>query len=455
MELNNVEIERGEGGIATLRIEVAPATVQEMRQRVMKEYSKRLRVPGFRPGHVPAAIVRRQVGDEAIAQAVSDELVPQAYQKAIEQTKIQPLDRAQVDELTFEAFDGEQPLSFTAKVTIRPEMTLPEYKGIEAKQPRVEVTDDDVEKGLEELKQQRAHLHDVEGRGAQNGDILNAELRVFMDGEERGDTPGQLRGFVLGESGFVPAIDEHIVGQNLDEERRFPVSYPEDFRDEELAGKEAEFALKVTSHKERHLPELTDEFAQTLGLEDMAAVRERMREAILEGRTNESVDYVRGEIMKQLVEGTSFDVPVSLLDNRVQLRVQNVERELQMRGGTLEDYLNAVGKSQGEFEEELRDDVEREMKQELILDEIGQREELVASPEELEAHYYQVAQAMQQPIEEVAKRLDVEQARASIVQRKAMDFLVENAKIEEGEPLPTEVELEDDEVVEVQGDVPA
>ena len=187
MELNNVQVERGEGGIATLRIEVAPATVQEMRQRVMKEYSKRLRVPGFRPGHVPAAIVRRQVGDEAIAQAVSDELVPQAYQKAIEQTKIQPLDRAQVDELTFEAFDGEQPLSFTAKVTIRPEMTLPEYKGIEAKQPRVEVTDDDVEKGLEELKQQRAHLHDVEGRGAQNGDVLNAELRVFMDGEERGE----------------------------------------------------------------------------------------------------------------------------------------------------------------------------------------------------------------------------------------------------------------------------
>ena len=124
-----------------------------------------------------------------------------------------------------------------------------------------------------------------------------------------------------------------------------------------------------------------------------------------------------------------------------------------MRGGTLEDYLNAIDKSQGEFEEGLRDDVENEMKQELVLDEIAQRENIEASQEELEAHYYQVAQAMQQPIEEVVKRLDIEQARSSILQRKAMDFLVEHAVITEGDPLPTEVEEE--EVVKVEGDVPA
>lgn len=453
MELNNVQVERGEGGQVTLSIEVAPGTVKAARERVIKDLSRRLRVPGFRPGHIPTAIVRRQVGDEAIAQNVSDQIVPEAYQAALQETGLQPLDRAQVDELSFDALSGDEPLTFTARVIVRPEMEI-EYSNLKATQPRVEVTDDDVEKGLEELRRQRAHLYDIEGRGAQNGDILNAELRVFMDGEERGDEPGRLRGFVLGEGGFVPPIDEHLVGANLDEERRFEVTYPEDFKDADLAGKSAEFLVKITALKESHQAELTDEFAQTLGMEDMAAVRERMRGAIQEGRERESEEFVRAELLRQLVESTSFDVPPSLAEDRSQRRVQNVEAELAQRGGTLEDYLKAIGKTREEFEADVRSEVESEMKQELILDEIAQREGIEATQEELESYYYQAAQAMQQPVEKVVERLDVEQARASILQQKALMWLVENSDIEEGEPLPIEADETEDEVASVSANEP-
>jgi trigger factor len=295
-----------------------------------------------------------------------------------------------------------------------------------------------VESGLEELRRQRATLQDIEGRGAQNGDVLNAELQVFMDGESKGEEPGNLRGFVLGESGFVPSIDEHLLGATLDEERRFPVSYPEDFRDEELAGKSAEFAVKITALKERVLPELTDEFAQTLGLEDMTAVREKMREAIEQGRTTDSQNAVRQEIVGKLVEGTTFEVPTALLERRAQVRVQNVEGELQGRGGTLDEYLKASGKTREEFEADVRAEIEIEMKQELVLDEIAQRENIKAQPDEIENHYYQVAQAMGQPVEKIVERLDIEQARASIQQRKALDWLLAHAQITEGEPLKDE-----------------
>lgn len=436
MELTNVQIERGEGGLVTLQIEVGPEAVKVARDRVIKDLSRRLRVPGFRPGHIPAAIVRRQVGDESIAQSVSDQIVPEAYQAALQQSNLQPLDRAQVDELDFEAFDGQKALQFTARVIVRPEMELIEYSNLTATQPRVEVSDEDVERGLEELRRQRATLRDIEDRGAQSGDILNAELRVFIDGEERGDEPGKLRGFVIGEGGFVPSIDEPMMGAKLDEERRFEVTYPDDFKDEELAGKKAEFAVKITALKESVQPELTDEFAATLGMDDMAAVRGRMREAIQEGRERESQEFVRADILRQLVEGTPFEVPPTLLDERTQRRVSNVEGELAQRGGTLENYLTAIGKTREEFEADVRGEVESEMKQELVLDEVAQREELVASQDELEAHYYQVAQAMQQPIEKVVERLDVEQARASILQRKALEMLLEQANVVEGDPLP-------------------
>ena len=430
MQLNDVRVERGEGGMVTMQIEVAPSEVQSARARVIKDLSRRIRVSGFRPGHIPANIVRRQVGDESIAQSVSDELVPLAYQAALAQADLQPLDRAQVDELFFDAFDGEKPLQFTARVVVRPTIEIGEYKGLTATKPAVEVTDDDIERGLQELRSQRATMRDVADRGAQNGDILNAELRVFIDGEARGDgEPARLRSFTLGESGFIPPIDEHLLDARLDDERRFPVTYPEDFNDGDLAGKEAEFAVKVTSLKERVLPELNDEFAVSVGLEDMAGVRERMREAIQDGRERESREAVRSTLAQAALATAQFETPSSLVDSRVARRLENIEGELTHRGATLEEYLTSLEKTREEFDADLRSEVETEVRGELVLDEIARRENLTAEPEEIEHHYHQVAAAMNQPVEEIVKRLDIESARASIQQRKAVDHLVLNAVV--------------------------
>lgn len=441
VQLSDVRVERNEGGQVALQIEVSPDTVREMRQRVIKEYSRRIRVPGFRPGHIPANIVRRNVGDENIAQAVSDEIVPLAYQAALKQTELQPLERAQVDELTFDAFNGDAPLQFTARVIVRPEITLADYKGLSLDQPAVSVTEEDVERGLEELRNQRATLKDVEGRGAQAGDILNGELRVFINGEPHGDgQPARLRAFVLGESGFVPSIDEHLIGIELDEERRFDVTYPSDFKDEELAGQVAEFAVKVTSLKERILPELDDELAKSVGLDDVAALRERMQQAIQEGRERESQDILRQRAADAVSAAAQIKVPTQLVEQRAHNRIHNMEHELEHRNASLDDYLKSSEKTREEFDVEIRSEIEKEVRQELVLDEVARREELSVSPEEIEMHYHQVAAAMGMPIEEVVKRLEVDVARSSILQRKAVDLVVENANVTTVEEAPQEAE---------------
>lgn len=431
--ITNVTVERGEDGVTALHIEVSPDAVKTTRESVLKDLSKRVKVPGFRPGHVPAAIVRRNVGDETIAQNVSDALVPQAYQAALEREGLIPLERAEVDQLTFDAFDGTGPLNFTARVVLRPEMEMGELNGLTVTYPGVDVTDEDIDKGIEELRGQRAQLNDVAERGAQNGDIVSAELTVFMNGEQHSDEPSRLRGFILGESGFVPSIDDHLVGLKLDEEKRFAVTYEEDFKDPDLAGKEAEFQVKITALKERELPELNDEFAVALGLTGVSEIRDRMKQAIIEGRTREAIESVRTDLVDAAVEGATFEVPSKTMHDRAHQRMHNAEAELQQRGATLQEYLQNTGKTHDEFSDELHAEADKELKQELVLDEIARRENLTASDAEVEMHYRQMAYYTGQPIEELVKVLDYETARGSVLQRKAVDWLVSNADIVDDE----------------------
>lgn len=427
--LNTVAVERGEDGVVTLQVEVAPELVKAGRERVIREAARNLRVPGFRPGKIPANIVVRNVGEEAIAQRVSDEILPEAYMAAVEQEGLDPLNQASVDQLDFAAFSGGEPLRFTARFIERPAIELPELVDLEAQRPSVEVTDEDVERGLEALRNENATLKRIEDRTVQDGDVLSADLMVYMDGEAKSDEPTRLRQFVVGASGFVPEIDEHLIGVQMDEEKRFGVHYPEDFKDEELAGKEAEFAVKVTSIRERVLPEIDDEFAKKLGLEDVPSLRARMHQAIAEGREREARESVRTQLARAAAEAAEFSVPSSYVDARLEQRMQNIEHELGQQEATLEDYLKSVGQEREAFDVALRADVESEARQELVLDAIAKREEFAVLDEEIEQHYRMLAQMSGASLEDVVRNVDIGTVRTSILQRKAVDWLVDNAQI--------------------------
>lgn len=429
VQLNNVTVDKGEGGLVTLNIEVAPETVRAARDRAIKAWSKRLRLPGFRPGHIPAHIVRRNVGEESLAQSVSDDLVPKVYQEALQQTSLVPLERATVDELPFDAFEGEKPLNLIAHVIVRPEIDLGDLEGLEIARPQVEIGDADIDTGLESLRNERAQLNNIEGRGAQNGDVLTALLQVYVDGEPRSEEPAPLRAFVLGESGFTPNIDEYLVGAELDETRKFTITYPDDFQDEELAGKEAEFEVKITALKERILPELNDEFAQAAGSENVEGLRQQMKQFLISRADREANEAMRTEIVQKVVEGATLEVPAELVGRRAHNRFHAFEHELQHRESTLEDYLAETNQSREDFEASLAEEIAGELKQELVLDEIALRQNVQVTIEEIENHYRMMSQVLRQPIEQLINEVDVETVRASIRQRKAIDWLMQNAKV--------------------------
>jgi len=463
IQLSNVSVEKQEGGIVSLHIEVAPSAVLDARNRAIKEFSKRIRIPGFRPGSIPAGIVRRNVGDEAIAQEVSDQIVPAAYQAAVTQAGITPLDQAQVDELTFDAFDGDKPLTFVARVIVRPEITVGSTEGLSATKRTVNITDEDLEQSLGQMQQERAYLKNKkeEDEGgevsAQMADVIFADVQVFVGGEPRSEEPAKLRGFVLGESGFVPAIDEQLVGQKLDETRRFTQSYPEDFPDPELAGKEAEFEVKITAVKERVIPEVTDEFAQISGAENVADLHIKLRDYLAQTGEREARKDAREEIVKQVVDKSQVEVPVALVTARVADRVQGIEQELQQNGATIEAYLQAINSTQEQLESDLREEIENELKTELVLDEIAQGQKFPVSQDEVGNHYMMMAQMSNTDPQELVKQVPYQSVVTSIMQRKAIDFLADKATItdESGQPVQMETNSLDDENEEVMEEVMA
>ncbi len=443
VQLNDVQVERGEGGVVTLQIEIAPEAVKKTREAVIRNYARRVKIAGFRPGHAPANIVRRTVGDEAILQELSDKLIQTSYQQAVTDNELRPLNQAQVSDLEIDGFDDEKPVSFKAEVIVRPEIELGEVKGLEVSRPKTEITDEHIDTGLQRLREENASLQNIEDRGAQEGDVINIELQVFIDGEAKGEEAAKIRPFVLGESGFVPTIDHELVGIALDEERRFEVVYPEDFQDEELSGKTAEFAVKATAIKERILPELDDNFAISVGTEDVADMRERMKAAIGQARENEIRNYLREQVAQKISEQAQLEVPAELVKLRAHDRAHQQKHELENQGKTVEAWLEEQGLTQEEYEGKLSEEIGDATRRELILDEIAQKEELKITEEEFAEYYTQMSQMLQQPIEVLIERLDAPAIHASLLRRKAIDWLLDQANVTEtDEELPEEEDAE-------------
>ena len=218
---------------------------------------------------------------------------------------------------------------------------------------------------------------------------------------------------------------------NLDETKRFPMTYPDEFPDAELAGKEAEFEVKVTAIKEKVVPELTDEFAQIRQSENVEDLKNNLRQYLAATAEREARKDVREELVEQVVERTELEVPGALVDLRLQERLEGIRQELGQNGATMEAYLSAINSTQEQLENDLKEELSSELKTELVLDEIATGQQFPVSREELEQHYLLMANVTNTPPEELVQNVPVANVRTSILQRKAIDYLVGLAEVKD------------------------
>jgi trigger factor len=420
-----------------ITIEIDAATVRQTYDHVSDRYAKQAKVPGFRPGHAPRAVVRTRFKTEIRAQTLQ-ELVPGAVDEAIKEHAPTAIGEPDVQLENSEALEkfGEEPISVKVSVEILPKVELQNYKGIEVERQTRPVTDKNVAEMIEALRETSAAMQPVEDRGAALGDnvTINIEGKFIEDAEAENIKQDDVE-VTLGGKGVQQEFTDNLIGVKADDERTFLVDYPVDYRTEALAGKKVEYSAKVTAVRVKELPDVDDEWAHSLGedFDSVATLKTKIRENMERQATQEAEHRLRAELMQKLLDGHQFEVPQSLIDHQTSYRLESVVRDMIGRGV---DPRNQTVNWEG-AREELKVQAEQDVRGSLLLDQVALDEKIEVSKEEIEAEIETIARSSQQPIEQVRSVLTKDGGERSIANRlrnrKALDLLVENAKVTEAE----------------------
>jgi trigger factor len=416
-----------------INIEIEPAQVRGAFDRISEKYSKGANVPGFRPGHAPTSVVRARYKSEIRAEVLR-ELLPEAVNNAIVEHSLAALGDPEVE------FDNtqdvnpanEQALKLKIKVEVLPEINLNTYKGLEATRRKRPITDADVEKIIDGLRDGSASLQPVEDRASELGDTVTINASGnYVDEPEAEEVKVNDVEVVLGGPGVMEEFTENLTGVKPDDTRSFTVEYPADYNTQGLAGKKITYSAEVTAVRRKELPEFDDEWAKSLGgnFDSVDTLKARVREDLEARAAVDSDRMLRDDLLRALIAANTFEVPQGLVEQQTNHRLEGVARQMMSRGiDPRTQELDWEG-----AREELRVQAEGDVRVTMLLDKIAKAENITVSDEEVEAEIESFANASGQPKEQVRAALTKEGGDRSIAHRvrnrKALDLLIENAHI--------------------------
>ncbi|MDN5347258.1 MAG: trigger factor [Clostridia bacterium] len=416
-------VEKLDRNRVVLEVEVEEPQVARAIDQAYKKLVRQVNIPGFRKGKVPRFIFERYVGKEPLYSEAIEIIIPHAYQEALAENKIEPIDMPQFEIVQVE--EG-RPFIFKATVEVKPEVKLGLYKGLEVTKPEVKVTEEDIDRYLKELQERYAEMVVVEEGPVQVGDLVSIDFSTVVNGEERPDLEGKDQLVEIGSQMFIPGFEEQLVGSKVGEEREIKITFPEDYRDKELAGKEAVFRVKVLGIKRKELKPIDDEFARDVSeCENLAELREDIRRRLLKAREEAARAAVRNQAVAKAVEGAEVELPQVLVNRRLDVLVNELELNLRIQGLKLDKFLADSGKTMEELRSELRPRAELEVKRDLVLEAIAKAEGIEVTHEDLEQEIERLAQAYRQEKEKIKETLagDLEGLKYDIMIKKAINFI--------------------------------
>jgi trigger factor len=414
-------------------IEIDADAVRAVYDRISDNYAHDANVPGFRPGHAPRAVVRTRFKDQ-IRTEVLRELLPSAVQQAVEEYKLDPLGEPELNLENSEGLDrlGQQPIAFNVSIDVLPEIKLGEYKGLETTRRTRPVKDEDVDRVIEQLRENSASLEPVEDRGAQIGDTVTANFHgKFVDTPEAEPINVQDVDVVLGGDGVVQEMTDNLTGAKADDEKTFSVDYPQEFSAKGLAGKNIEYTVKVTAVRMKELPELDDEWAQSLGdeIESLDQLREKVRSDLEARAKDEAEGKMRSDLLRKLVDAHEFELPERLVAHQTEHRFESVVRDMISHGIDPRNPELDWEKAR----DSLKDQASFDLRSSLLLEHLADEEQLEVTDQEIEDEINAIADASRQTPEQVRAVLTKQGGERSIAprlrNRKALDFLAANARV--------------------------
>ncbi|KFZ41196.1 MULTISPECIES: trigger factor [Thermoactinomyces] len=424
--------EKTEKNKGILTVETDEQSVQDALDQAFKKVVKQVNVPGFRKGKVPRAIFEKRFGVEVLYQDALDILLPKAYEEAVEETGIVPVDRPEID---IEQLEKGKSLIFKATVTVKPEVELGEYKGLEVEvdEEKFAVKPEDVEKELERMQKQQGQLEPVEEGAVEKGDRVIIDFEGFVDGEPFEGGKAEQYTLEVGSGTFIPGFEDQLIGMKAGEEKEIQVTFPEEYHVEDLKGKPATFKVKLHEIKRMNLPELDDEFAQDVSefdtLEELKAdIEKNMKEKAEKDKEN----FIRNELVEKAAQNATVEIPEVMIENETENMLRQFEQRLMYQGLNLETYAQFTGQDQEALKDQFKEDAEKRVRADLVLEAIAKEEQIEVKDEEVEEEIKQMAEEMGREADEVRRILENQGALDSVKDqlrmKKTIDLLVSNSK---------------------------
>lgn len=428
----SVKWEKTEGNTGVLEVEVESQKVSEAIDKAFKKVVKQVNVPGFRKGKVPRKIFEQRFGVEALYEDALDILLPEAYSNAVEEAKIKPVARPQIDIVQIE--QGKA-LIFKATVTVKPEVTLGDYKGLTVEQQDFEVKPEDVEAELQNLQKSHAEIVVLEDGEVQTDDMVILDFKGFVDGEAFEGGEAEKYQLEVGSGTFIPGFEDQLVGLKKGEDRDVNVSFPEEYHVATLAGKPVLFKVHLHEIKRKQLPELDDEFAKDISeFNTLDELKADLDKKLQEKAENDKKAFIEEQIIDKAVVNSTIDLPEAMIDNEIDFMLEDFKQRLQMQGIPYDAYLQFTGSSEEAVRSEMKENAEKRVRTRLVLEQIGKNENIEATEDDIHEEIAKIADSAKMDFNQVKQILESRDAdfrglRDDIVNRKTMAFLVDNSKV--------------------------
>ncbi len=426
--------EKVEKNTVVLEVEVEPEKFARAVDQAYKKIVKQVNIPGFRKGKAPRVILERYVGKKALFEEAVEILIPDAYLNAVEDSGIEPVSQPELELVQVE--EGK-PLVFKARVLVKPEVNLGQYTDLEVIDPDKEVTEEDMQRELDRLRNRHAKLVTLEDGAVERGDLVVIDFEGKLEGVPFEGGKASDYTLEIGSGSFVPGFEDAVVGMTINETRDIDVTFPGDYGREDLAGNPAVFTVAVKSIKRKELADLDDEFAKDVSeFDTLEELRADLAKKLKQAAEERSKAQVRKEVIDKAVGNAVVDIPGEMIDNRVEEMIKNMEHRMAGQGITLEKYLSFTSSDIKSLKERMRPDAEQGVRQSLVLDAIAKAENLSITEEDINEEINRMSGEMKQDPGIIRKILEgqnqIDLIKESILRDKTVELLVGRAVLLKG-----------------------
>lgn len=413
----------------TVTVSINGETFAAAVQKAFLKKRNSIAVPGFRKGKAPRHLIEKFFGEGVFYDEALDIAFPDAYEKALEEAKVNPVDQPrdfEIGEIT-----KENGVDITCKVTVKPEIEISDYKGLSAVKPSAEVTDEDVDADLQKKQEANARELDVDDRNTKNGDIATIDFEGFVDGVPFEGGKGENYDLELGSGSFIPGFEAQVENRAVGESFDVNVTFPEDYA-EELAGKEAVFKVTVKGVKEKQLPELDDEFAKDVSeFDTLEELKADIRKTLEESREKSAKSAFENEIYNKLANLVTAEIPECMIEKAVNNMITEFRYNIESQGIPYEQYLSYFGMSADSLKDSYRERAEKDVKIELALEKIAELENIEVTQEDLDAEYKAMAERYHMEADDVKKAVSADALTGELKSRKASELVLAAAVAED------------------------